>query len=76
MATQKETAVRRITISVKGDIKDELAVQRAAFALQALEGSNGLVRFHDGTRVDVNTTKKGNRTFYVWRDLLYDPRNL
>lgn len=48
MATQKETAVRRITISVKGDIKDELAVQRAAFALQELKGSNGIVKFHDG----------------------------
>jgi hypothetical protein len=76
MATQKETAVRRITISVKDDIKDELAVQRAASALQALKGSNGLVKFHDGTRVDVNTTEKGNRTFYVWMDPLYDPRYL
>lgn len=75
MATQKETAVRRITISVKGDIKDELAVQRAAFALHALEGSNGIVKFHDGTRVDVNTTEKGNRTLYVWRDPRFDPRD-
>lgn len=67
MATQKETAVRRIYISIHDDTPCELAASRVAETIKQMNGRKHLAaHFFDGVMINVETTRNGNLSARVW----------